>query len=241
DILIAVDTSKSMLAADIAPTRLAAVKTDIKDFLKTARGDRVGLIAFSGSAFMICPLTVDIDGLSLMIDTINENSIPRGGTSFQSLLDETIRASDYNKIKDKTLIIYSDGETTTGRLSNLPRKTKSSDMSIYCIGVGTEKGSTITYKDTTGETRLIRDTNNETVVSRLEEQTLKEIAATSGGTYTRFRTDRNNLQALYVNDLKNIKRTSTDSMEKKRNNRFQIPLGIAILMLFWTEATRGKR
>ncbi len=112
DILIAIDTSKSMLAQDVKPNRLERSKLAVKDLMKKLRGDRIGLIAFSGSAFPQCPLTVDYNGFMLSLDNLDVSTIPKGGTSISSAIREAIKSYEGGVKKYKVLVLITDGEDT---------------------------------------------------------------------------------------------------------------------------------
>ena len=125
DILVAIDTSKSMLAEDVKPNRLERSKLALKDLVKKLRGDRIGLIAFSGRAFLQCPLTVDYSGFILSLNDINVGTIPRGGTSISSAINEAIESYEGEQKKYKVLIIITDGENHEGdplRVTELAKK-----------------------------------------------------------------------------------------------------------------------
>ncbi len=110
DILFVIDTSRSMLTEDIKPNRLERTKLAVKDFLKKLRGDRVGLIAFSGDAFLVCPLTVDYNGFLLSLEDLDTRTIPRGGTNLAAAIKEAGKKYDETPSKYKVLIILTDGD-----------------------------------------------------------------------------------------------------------------------------------
>ena len=150
DIIVAVDTSKSMFAVDIAPNRLSFAKTELGDFIKRLKGDRIGLIAFSGQAFLQCPLTVDYRGFSLTLNDLSADTIPTGGTSLLSAIEEAVRSYKGAETKNKILIIITDGENTEGAVRKAVRAAKKEGIMISCIGIGTHEGEFIPILDEKG-------------------------------------------------------------------------------------------
>ena len=116
DILIIVDTSKSMLTEDVKPNRLERSKLAIKDFLKKLKGDRIGLTAFSGSAFLVCPLTVDYGGFLLALEDLNTNTIPRGGTNIAGAIQAAVKGYGQTSSPTKAVILMTDGESLEGEI-----------------------------------------------------------------------------------------------------------------------------
>jgi len=118
DIVVAVDTSKSMLATDMRPDRLAFSKAELKDLVKRLKGDRVGLIAFAGQAFLQCPLTGDYSGFLIALNDLNVDTIPKGGTSIPQAIKEAVRSYEGAHTANQILIVITDGENTEG---NVPK------------------------------------------------------------------------------------------------------------------------
>jgi len=231
DILIAVDVSKSMLATDIKPNRLERSKLAIKDLLKKLQGDRVGLIAFSGTAFLQCPLTVDYSGFLLSLEDLNVNTIPYGGTSISSAIKKAIDGYKGGE-EYKTLIIITDGEDHQGDPLRLAKEAKEKGIKIFCIGIGTKDGELITITDSSGKKRFLKDRAGNVIKSRLDEQVLKAITQETGGAYIRSSGADFGLDFIYENKLSSIeKRDNNLQMNKRYNERFQIPLFIAFIIL----------
>src|SRR5262249_32215729 len=124
DIVLAVDVSRSMLTQDVKPNRLERTKLAIKDLLKEINGDRFGLLAFAGNAFLLCPLTVDYAGFSLSLDDLSPESIPLGGTNIASAINEAIRIFGSSQLKYKALVLLTDGEEEQGEALAATRKAR---------------------------------------------------------------------------------------------------------------------
>ncbi|MEA3328968.1 MAG: VWA domain-containing protein [Candidatus Omnitrophota bacterium] len=244
DIIIAVDISKSMLASDVKPNRLERAKLAIKDFIRHLQGDRVGLIAFAGEAFLQCPLTVDYGGFLLSVDSLNVNLIPRGGTSISRAVKEAIRGYEDGLNKYKALIIITDGEDHEGNAEKAAEEAKKEGVKIFCIGIGTPQGELITLTDEKGSKTFLKDNQGNVVKTRLDETTLQKIVLTTGGSYIRSGATRFGLNLVYEEKLSKMEKREFESkLAKQFEERFQIPLGLAFLLLigelFITERKKG--
>ncbi|MBU1045073.1 MAG: VWA domain-containing protein [Candidatus Omnitrophica bacterium] len=235
DIFVAVDVSKSMLTRDVLPSRLERVKLAIEDLTAQLQGDRIGLIAFSGSAFVQCPLTIDYNGFLLTANDLNAGIIPRPGTNIASAIDQAIASfSAGSEGTSRTLIIITDGESHEGDAAGAAARAAENKIKIHTIGVGTTEGELISIPDENGKTMFLKDEQGQVVKSRLNESILQEIALKSGGTYIKSTPIQFGLDFLYKNkiifaDPKDI----TNSREKKLLERFQVPLILALLLLCW--------
>lgn len=233
DILIALDSSNSMLAEDVRPSRLERSKMAIRDFIKKLKGDRVGLIAFSGTAFLQCPLTLDYSGFLLMLRDVTANTIPVGGTSISNAIYTATKSYESGKTKHKVLIIITDGEDLEGGVDAAVAKAKADGITIYCIGIGTAEGELIPIRDeTTGKMSFLKDDGGTTVKTHLDEETLQRIALSTGGTYVRATSLEFGLDVIYDQKLAKIEKEELKSrMEKRYNDQFQLPIAVAIIFL----------
>lgn len=232
DILIAIDTSKSMLAADVKPNRLERSKLAVKDLIKRLQGDRIGLIAFSGTAFLQCPLTIDYEGFLLALDDLSVDTIPRGGTSISSAIKEAMKGYEGEEKKYKVLIIITDGEDHEGSPVAMAEKANKENIKIFCIGIGTKDGELIQVVDENGNRTFLKDADGNIVKSRLNEKVLQEVALTTGGTYVRSSGAQFGLDLIYEEKLSQMeKREIKAQMSKFYRERFQIPLAFALLLL----------
>lgn len=235
DIMIAVDVSKSMLTQDVTPNRLERTKLAIKDLVKQLKGDRVGLIAFAGSAFLMCPLTSDYNGFLLSLNDLNIDTIPRGGTDLSTAIEEAIKGYGDKGQPYKTVILVTDGEDNEGDAAVAARKAKEKGIVIYTVGIGTQEGDLVRIPDALGQSGFLKDAQGNYVKSRLNENLLQQIAYITGGAYVRSSGAQFGLDYLYEKQLSGIEKHSFDEKkQKKYHERFQWPLSIALIALFFS-------
>ena len=241
DIVVAVDTSRSMLADDIKPDRLRAAKREINDLINIIDGDRVGLVAFAGTAFLQCPLTLDYGAFNLFLDDINTNLIPVGGTSFGEAIKKSMSAFSAKLKKHKAIVLITDGEDHQGNAMEMAKAAKEQGIVIYTVGVGKKEGAYIKLKDGRGNETLLKDKEGTVVKSHLDEVLLNKIALETGGAYTPAYGTKWGLANIYTNIIGNMEEKQLGGRKiKLYENRFQIPLFIA-LILITLESLIGER
>lgn len=241
DIVIAIDTSKSMLAVDMEPNRLTFAKEEVADFVKGLKGDRVGLIAFSGGAFLQCPLTPDHRGFLLTLKDLNIDTIPRGGTSIPAAIDEAVRSYKGAETDNKILVVITDGENTEGDIDKAVEKAGKEGVTVSCIGIGTPQGENIPVIDDNGRKTLLKDKDGKVVKSRLMEDTLKSVAERTGGIYVRAAGSDLGLAKIYEQRLSKLEKKETKEKKVKAyKERFQVPLALALLFLVYELTVRGN-
>lgn len=233
DIIVIVDTSKSMLTQDVKPTRLERTKLAVKDLLKKLKGDRIGLIAFAGDAFLMCPLTGDYNGFLLSLNELDIDSVPRGGTNIERAIEVGLDSFDEIESQYKTMIIITDGDNLEGVPLKMAGKAKESGIKIYTIGIGTKEGELIQISSPdAANTLFLKDKDGNFIKSRLNERLLQEIALTTGGVYVKSSGVQFGLDFIYEKELSNLeKRDIENKMKKKYFDRFQIPLFLALIFL----------
>ena len=232
DVWIALDVSKSMLTQDIKPSRLLAAKAEIKDFIKNLHGDRVGLIAFSGDAFLFCPLTLDYDGFALALDNVTTASISKGGTSLAAAIEEALRNIKWADVGERILIIISDGENNEGDLDKALEAAKKEGLKIFCVGIGTREGSLISYTDEKGALVTVKDQDGKPVRARLDEKTLQNMASQTGGLYVHATQAAFGLEVIYDKGFAKLKkRAREETLSQSYQEQFQVPLAIAFVLL----------
>jgi len=232
DILIAIDTSKSMLTQDIKPNRLERAKLAVRDLLKKAVGDRIGIIAFAGDAFLVCPLTVDYNGVFLTLDDLDANTIGRGGTNIRAAIDVALK--EYRDVPSqfKVLVILTDGENLEGDCMAAARAAGQQGIRIYTIGLGTREGELIQVEDVFGQKEFLKDEQGNFVKSRLNENLLQKLALNTNGVYVRASGAESGLDMVYERELSRLEKREIESkMEKKYYERFQHPLALALIFL----------
>lgn len=230
DIVIALDCSRSMLAADIQPTRLDRAKREIYDLLTMLQGDRVGLVAFSGSAFLQCPLTIDYTAFFLFLDVLNPDYLPLGGSDLAAAVTTAQEAFDPQSKADKAIILITDGENT-GNSDPLKAvaAAHATGIKLYCIGIGSNEGVPIPAR----EGGFKKDTRGRIVLSRLDEPLLTRMATGAGGAYVRSVAGDMDLEAIYRDQIRAQMDATTVERHRKRlwADRYQWPLVLAVLLM----------
>lgn len=231
DIVVAIDTSRSMLAPDIPPSRLARAKLAALDLKRFARADRVGLVAFAGSAFLQCPLSFDDEAFRQSVNALDVNIIPVGGSAIAEAI-ETARAAFKEKNDNyKVLVLFTDGEDNDGRAAAVAERAAKDGMRIFTIGVGTASGELLRISDAKGRTDYVRDDQGNVIKSRLNEQLLQEIARASQGFYLLL-SGANTMELLYERGLAPLPKTEHTARRIKRfHERYQWLLGAAVVLL----------
>ncbi len=230
DIMIALDCSRSMLATDIKPTRLEQAKREIIDLLKMMHSDRAGLVAFSGTAFLQCPLTLDHSAFSLFLKALNPDYLPMGGTDLSGAIATALDGFEWEVASEKAIIIITDGENTSGNPLAMAKTAAEKGVRIFCIGVGQKEGAPI--PDAGGGFK--KDNTGSIVMSRVDDEGLEKIAALARGIYVKSVAGDMDLDLIYKGEiLKNMKRTTIHSGRKKVwENRFQWVLLPCVVILF---------
>ena len=230
DIVVAVDTSKSMLATDIAPNRLARAKLAVQELLQKAGTDRMGLVAFAGDAFLECPLTIDNTAFQQSLSALDVNSIPQGGTALAAAIDTALTAF---KEKDhyKVLVLLTDGEDNDEGALEAAKKAADAGLKIFTIGIGTAAGDLIHVADANGNSDYVRDGQGNVVKSHLNESLLQQIAGAAGGFYLPLR-GADTINTLYERGLEPLpKSEGKEKMVRRYHEQFHWPLAAAVLLL----------
>ncbi len=240
DILFAVDTSKSMLAEDVRPNRLRRAKFAIMDFVSQLEGDRVGLMPFAGSAFLMCPLTIDYDAFESSLEAIDTTIIPRGGTDLAAAIIEA-EAVLSNEANHKILVFITDGENLEGDALQAAQTAAEKGMTIYTVGVGTRDGELIPLTSN-GKIGFVKDASGRFITSQLDETTLTKIAEAAGGLYVPLGSKGEGLQTIYQEKLSLIpKEELAEKRHKVSLERFVWPLGTAIVLLMLEFIVSGRK
>ena len=232
DILFAVDTSRSMLAEDLTPTRLERARLGIIDFVARLEGDRVGLIPFAGSAFALCPLTLDYEAFRESLRALDTDLIPRQGTDLASAIKEAVRLFDENGNNHRVLILLTDGEDLQGDVLDTAKAAAKKGMAIYTVGVGSPEGANIPIHYQNGRTDYLRDETGKVVKTMLDEKTLQKIATETNALYVPLGRGAEGLNTIYQEKLRLVPQSEQDQrMERIPLERFEWPLGLVIALL----------
>ena len=235
DLVVALDLSRSMLAEDAKPDRLAAAKREMRDLLELLQGDRVGLVVFAGTALVQCPLTLDYGAFSVFLDQLNPNTVPIGGTD----LAAAVRTSTETFVKEersgRAVLLITDGEDHSGELRKAAEEAKAQGVHVFVVGMGSPEGVPIPD----GRGGFIKEAGR-VVLSKLDEGGLKELALTTGGSYVRSVEGDLDLRKIYLEDIKQTleSRALSSSRQKRWEERFQPFLLLALLLLV-LESTVG--
>ena len=241
DILLAVDCSKSMLTEDVKPNRLERAKLAIADFADRIPDNRLGLITFAGDAFLQCPLTLDHDAFETAVRELDTNTIPRPGTNIASAIDLAVDALRSQPNNMKFLVLVTDGEDLEGRALDAAKNAAQSGLKIYTVGVGTPYGGRIPERDDSGAIDYHRDAQGQEVVSKLDEDMLSQIATVTGGAYLPLGQRGEGLDTIYKSYIEPLpKQNLEERREKIHIERFEWPLGLAILLLVWEFLIRER-
>jgi Ca-activated chloride channel family protein len=232
DILFAIDTSKSMLTQDVTPDRLTRAKLAITDLVRKLEGDRVGLIAFAGDAFLQAPLTMDDDAFEESLDAIDTGVIPRGGTDIASAIREAQAAFTTETKNKKVLVLLTDGEDLEANGIAAAKAAAQNGLTIYTVGVGSAAGGLIPVPGDNGGTTFLKDDAGQYVKSHLDESTLKQIAEVTGGMYEPLGQQGEGLDAIYQKALASLPKQELASRRQRvYEERFQWPLAAGLVLL----------
>ncbi|HZM16775.1 MAG TPA: VWA domain-containing protein [Candidatus Krumholzibacteria bacterium] len=245
DLMLAVDVSSSMLAEDMRPNRLQHAKRGISDLVNRMQGDRLGLVAFAGDAYTVCPLTLDHGTVLLLLESLGPNSVSTAGTNLAAAIARTRAAFVAGKDSHKALVLVTDGEGHEGDVLAEAKEAKKEGLVIYTIGIGSPTGEPIPERDEGGGVAgYKKDRSGHVVSTRLDEATLLSVAQETGGKY--FRSTPQGLELTVVADeLQKIEKKELEGrVATSYEERFQWPLGIAVLLLmteFLLPARRRRR
>ena len=232
DLIMAVDTSRSMLANDVPPNRLQRVKLTAQDLISELRGDRVGLIAFAGRAFLQAPLTIDYAAAVTALNDLDTNIIPEGGTNISEAITLAVKTFGKSAIGNRALIIFTDGEELAGDAVKVAQAAADSGIRIFTVGVGTPEGSLIPLSGQGGGSTFVKDPNGQVVKSKLDETRLREIAQATGGMFVPLGDGPATMRKLYADGLAKMQAGEIDTkMSRQPIERYQWPLGAALLAL----------
>ncbi|QDV55443.1 VWA domain-containing protein [Rosistilla oblonga] len=232
-VMVCLDVSKSMLAEDTAPNRLERAKAELADLLTYLDGDQVGLIAFAGRASVLCPLTPDFGFFKLILEGAGPNSVGRGGTRLEEPIRKAIEGFRSESDVSRLLILITDGEDHDSHPLDAAKAAAERGIKILAIGIGDEAGSEIRITDPkTGVQQTVRDANGDAVVTRLDGQTLRDMALATQGAYIPAGTGVLNLRSIYDAHIAPLVRGQLDDRGRAvRNEAFQWALLSALIFL----------
>lgn len=231
DLMILLDVSNSMLSQDLAPNRLENAKRAIAQLIDNLHSDRIGIIVFAGEAYVQLPVTTDYSAAKLFLNTINTNMVPTQGTAIGSAIDLGMKSFDFKDGTGKAMIIITDGENHEDDAVAAAKNATDKDVTVHVIGVGSPEGAPIPIYENGRQVGFHTDSAGKTVVSKLNEDMGKEIAAAGNGAYVRA-TNANSGLGIVMDQIEKIQRKTVDSKNfKDFEDRFQFFLGFAFLLL----------
>jgi Ca-activated chloride channel family protein len=243
DIMIALDVSNSMKAQDIKPDRLSSAKQEIGRMIDKLQNDRIGLIVFAGDSYLQVPLTADYSSAKLLVSVVDVDFVPIQGTAIGSAIEKSMKAFVEGEKKHKVIVVITDGENHEDDAIAAAKEAASEGVVVHTIGMGSPDGAPIPVFDNGMQVGFKRDQEGNTVMTRLDEDGLEQIAAAGGGRYVRATNQQNELDAV----LKDIQ-----AMEKKEfgakvfteyEDRFQYFLAAGLFLLlveFFTSERRNR-
>jgi len=240
DIMVAVDVSRSMMVEDVKPSRLERAKREILDFLRVVQGDRLGLVAFSGVAFVQCPLTLDYGALKMFLNALQPGLIPVPGTDLGAAIETCLSAFDSRSHTDKVILLITDGEDNENKGVEAAREAAKRGVKIFVFGIGNPSGGPIPVKG--GKDGFMKDKAGNLILSKLNETGLRKIASMTGGTYVRSVVGDMDLDSLYFRGIKSSTeaRTLKSGKIEVYEERF-VPFVVAAFLLLSLEGMIPER
>ncbi|MFA4991002.1 MAG: VWA domain-containing protein [Candidatus Omnitrophota bacterium] len=232
DMMVAIDTSSSMLAQDIKPNRLEKAKLEVASLIDRLKGDRIGILTFSGDSFVQCPLTLDYNAVKMFLSIIEPGMMPRPGTAVGDAIRLAAKSFIKKERKHKVLVLLTDGEDHETDPVAAAQEAKKEGVIIYAIGIGTSKGEPIPVIDGAGKvTGYKKDKNGDIVMTRLDETALQKIALLTDGKYYHATAGEFELDRIYDEISGMEKKELSNRLFAQFEDRFQYFLGIAFILL----------
>lgn len=241
-VMVVLDTSKSMLVADVKPDRLTRAKMEISELMNHLNGDEVGLTVFSGASFTLFPLTSDYNTARSFLDIARPGIVSQPGTAIGDAVRTALRGFDETRTSQKVIVLMTDGEDDAAAMKTAADEAAKAGAMIYAIGFGSSTGDVIPEYDAQGQLIGVKkDENGETVISALNEDALREMANTTGGKYYAAAADSSELDALTA-ELNRLQKGDIQQHEAvKRHEQFVWFLAPALLLLAAAELISDRK
>jgi Ca-activated chloride channel family protein len=231
DLMILLDVSNSMLSQDLAPNRLENAKQAIAQLIDNLHNDRIGIVVFAGEAYVQLPVTTDYSAAKLFLNTINTSMVPTQGTAIGAAIEMGMKSFDFKDGTGKAMIIITDAENHEDDAVAAAKSAADKDVTVHVVGVGSAEGAPIPIYENGKQVGFHTDSAGKTVISKLNEDMGKEIAAAGNGAYVRA-TSANSGLNIVMDQIAKIQRKTVDSKNFKNfEDRFQFFIGIAFLLL----------
>jgi Ca-activated chloride channel family protein len=243
DVVLAIDVSTSMMCADLSPSRLENAKHEMQRFVSGLRGDRVGIVAFAGTAIVHCPLTTDYGAAKLLIRILQPDLVPEQGTALADAIEAARTSFNNPDVKSRVLVIITDGEDHEEAAVEAAAKAAQEGIRIYTIGMGTPQGAPIPVKDKRGlDAGFKRDKTGAIIVTRLNDVLLQRIADAGDGKYLRGTQSAQELEAIWSDIAAMEKKEFGQKQFTSFENRFQylvLPAWLLLLAEFFISERKG--
>ena len=232
DLLIVLDVSKSMMSQDVQPSRLGHAKWFLRELIKECPGDRFGIVAFAGTAFLQCPMTADKTTLFQAIDEMSVDSIPLGGTNIQQAIETSIQAFKAAEGGHRAIILVTDGDEVQGSSSSALEDLKKMKIPMFVAGIGdpSQPGLIMLPEKNGKDPQFLRDSKGELVKSPLNENQLKKIASETSGIYVRSTATSTGLSAVQKRVKALIPEKYDQGNQTRAIERFHIPLFASVIL-----------
>lgn len=231
DLMILLDVSNSMLAQDLAPNRLENAKRAISQLIDNLHDDRIGIIVFAGQAYVQLPVTTDYSAAKLFLNTINTSMVPTQGTAIGAAIGMGMKSFDFKDGMGKAMIIMTDGENHEDDAVSAAGSAKEKDVTVHVIGLGSAEGAPVPLYKNGKVSGFHTDSAGHTVVSKLNEDMCRQIASAGGGAYVRATNSNSGMNIIMDETAKIQRREYGTKSFKDFEDRFQIMLTLAFLLL----------
>lgn len=231
DLVIALDVSNSMLSQDIRPDRLTRAVQGISKLIDRLEGDRIGIVVFAGKAYVQLPITTDYSAAKMFLSTISTQMVPSQGTAIGDAIELSVQSFKQDE-RSKAIIIITDGENHEGDVMEAAQLATEKGVKIFTIGMGSPEGSPIPLFDKFGrQTGYKTDKQGQTIVSRLDETTLQQLASAGNGIYVRASTGQDGLTRI-LDEINTLEKQEIETkMFSEYESRYQYFLAISLLLL----------
>ena len=242
DVIVAVDTSLSMLAEDVKPNRLSQARAAVLSLMDMLQGDRIGIVAFAGTSYVACPLTLDYAAAAMFVDVLDPDLLPVPGTAIAAAIRTATAAFPQQERRHKVLILITDGEDHEGDVQAAASAAADAGVVIYTVGLGTPAGEPIPLRNERGDiTGYKEDRERRKVTSRLGESALESIAVTTRGKYFRSTPEGIELRKIYEEIAAMDQKALSSRLQTTYEERYAWPLGAALLLLVIESALGDRR
>lgn len=241
DLIVALDVSYSMKAEDIQPNRLESAKRELTQLINSLKGDRIGIIVFAGDAYTQLPLTTDYSAALLLADIIDVDLVPKPGTAIGSAIDLARQSFKKDEGKYKAMVIITDGENHEDDAIKAAKDAAKENIVIHTIGMGSREGAPIPVRADGQQVGFKKDRDGNSVVTKLDEASLQEIAAATGGRYIRATNAQNDLATIFGEIEKMEKKEFGTKQFTDYEDRFQYFVAGALLLLISEVLTSEKK